>query len=283
MEEKRMMDREAAGGYNPVLSTSELSSKISALGIKKANTRGWQLIILGILAGLYIGFGGHLFLVALEQGMGKVVGGAAFGVGLVLVVVAGAELFTGNIMMVVSTILSLHSVKKMLLNWVSVYFGNLIGSILLALVIWHAGLLGTPDNLNKLGETALKISQAKLSLPFLSVFLRGILCNMLVILAIIMATISKDTISKIFCIVLPIMAFVASGFEHCVANMYLVPLGQLAGGASAVDLLGMFRNIIPATLGNIVGGIFILVIHPNRIRQLAFIIRNKKTFVGDGA
>lgn len=265
-------------GYDPALSTSELSKKISALGIKKANTKGWQLIILGVLAGLYIGFGGHLFLVAMEQGMGKLIAGAAFSVGLTLVVVAGAELFTGNIIMIVSTILSLHSIGQMLKNWISVYFGNFLGSFLLVLAVWYSGLLGSTGHLNSLGEMALKISQTKLGFSFLEVFLRGILCNMLVILAIVMATIAKDIISKIFCIILPIMTFVASGFEHCVANMYLIPLGQLAGGASGTDLIGMFRNIIPATLGNIVGGLFILVIHPNRIRQIMYVLRNKNTF-----
>jgi formate transporter len=99
---------------------------------------------------------------------------------------------------------------------------------------------------------------------------------MLVILAIIMATISKDIVSKIFCCVLPIMAFVSAGFEHCVANMYLIPVGLLAGGSSISGLAIMFNNLIPVTLGNIVGGILILVIHPNRFRQLAYLIRIRK-------
>jgi formate/nitrite transporter len=264
--------------YAPALSTEELVNSISALGIRKANTRVWQLVVLGILAGAYIGFGGHIFLVALEQGMGKVVAGAVFSVGLVLVVIAGAELFTGNIMMVVNTVLSLYSVSKTLKNWVSVYLGNFLGSLLLALLVWNSGLLGHYGSLNGLGQTAVKIAEAKIGLPFVEAFFRGILCNILVILAIIMATISKDIISKILCCLLPVMVFVASGFEHCVANMYLIPLGLLAKGARVLDLGIMFKNILPVTLGNIVGGLLIITIHPNRIRQFIYVLKNKSEF-----
>jgi formate/nitrite transporter len=271
-----LKEEEVKTYYEPALSTKELSRKISALGIQKANTKVWQLLILGMLAGLYIGFGGHVFLVALEQGMGKIVGGMVFSVGLVLVVIAGAELFTGNIMMIVSTILSLYTVKKILKNWLSVYIGNFIGSLLYAILIWKSGLLGDPDKLTGLGNIAVGVAEAKLGLTFSEAFIRGIFCNMLVILAIILATISRDVISKIASVVLPIMVFVACGFEHCVANMFLIPLGLLAKGVNAIGLFSMFENILPVTLGNIVGGIFILVIHPNRIRQFIYILKEKK-------
>jgi formate transporter len=270
-----------SSSYDPALTIDELNKKVSALGIKKANTNAWQLIILGILAGCYIGFGGHIFLVALEQGMGRIIGGAVFSVGLVLVVIAGAELFTGNIIMIVSTVLSLNSVSMTLRNWVSVYLGNFIGSVLLAYLVWASGLLGGPEHLNGVGQMAVKVSQSKLSLPFMEAFIRGILCNVLVILAIITATIAKDIVSKIVCCLLPVMVFVASGFEHCIANMYLIPLGQLAQGVTGTGLLKMFQNIIPVTLGNIVGGVLILSIHPNRIRQFAFLYRNRKNIKGD--
>jgi len=263
-------------GYEPALSANELNQRVMALGIKKANTKVWQLFLLGILAGLYIGLGGHVFLVALEQGMGKIVGGAVFSVGLMLVVIAGAELFTGNIIMIVSTVVSLYSIRKILKNWITVYVSNFVGSILLVLIVWESGLLGAVGHLNGVGEIALKISQAKMALPFMEAFLRGILCNILVILAILMATMSKDIISKLFCCMLPIMVFVSSGFEHCVANMYLIPLGLVAGGASVPELASIFHNIVPVTLGNIIGGIFILAVHPNRIRQFGFIREHKE-------
>ncbi|MBN1831334.1 MAG: formate/nitrite transporter family protein [Deltaproteobacteria bacterium] len=262
--------------YEPALSTSELVRKISALGIKKANTKVWQLFILAMLAGLYIGLGAQVFLVALEQGMGKIVGGMVFSVGLVLVVIAGAELFTGNIMMIVSSILSLYTLKKILKNWITVYVGNFIGSVLFAILIWKSGLLGNVDKLSGVGMVAASVAETKVGLAFSEAFIRGVFCNMLVILAIILATIAKDVISKITSIVLPIMVFVACGFEHCVANMYLIPVGLLAKGAGILELLAMFNNIIPVTLGNIVGGVIILVIHPNRIRQLIFLFQHRK-------
>jgi formate transporter len=261
--------------YDPALSTEELAKKFSELGIKKANTEIWELLVLGVLAGLYIGFGSHLFLVALDQGMGKIVGGAVFGVGLVLVVVAGAELFTGNILMIIGSLLSLFSPAKILRNWITVYVGNFIGSILFAYLVWKSGLLGAPESLTGVGTAAVKATITKMDLSFSQAFIRGIFCNMLVILAIIMATISKDIISKIFCCILPIMAFVACGFEHCVANMTIISMGMFANGTAGAKFLTMFHNLIPVTLGNLVGGIFILVGHPKRIRQLMYLFRHR--------
>jgi formate/nitrite transporter len=263
------MSEAPASSYDPALSSAEYARKISALGIRKANTQWWQLLVLGLLAGLYIGIGAHLFLVAMAEGMGRLVAGAVFAVGLALVVIAGAELFTGNIIMLVGAVTRLFSFRKLLRNWGIVYAGNFLGALMLAWLVWRSGLLGKPGGLNALGELAARTAETKISLPFVESFIRGVLCNMLVILAIIMATIAKDVISKIVCCVLPIMAFVASGFEHCVANMYLIPLGFLAKGLSLGEQAAMFQNLVPVTLGNIVGGVFILFIHPNRIRQLA--------------
>jgi formate/nitrite transporter len=262
--------------YQPTLTQKELGGRISMLGIKKANTRSWQLLILGVLAGLYIGLGGHVFLVALEQGAGKLVGGAVFSVGLVLVIVAGAELFTGNIILVVGTMTGLISLRNTFRNWGTVYLGNFIGAIGLAALVWYSGLLGTAETPNGLGTLAATVASAKLSLTFGQAFSRGILCNILVILAIIMATMCKDIISRIACCVLPIMVFVACGFEHCVANMYLIPLGLLVQGKGLAGQWTMFGNLIPVTLGNCVGGIFILAVHPNRIRQLVYLWRQRR-------
>jgi formate/nitrite transporter len=259
--------------YDPVLTSHEYARKFSALGIKKANTRTWQQLLLGFLAGLYISVGSHLFLVAMNAGMGRIWAGAVFGVGLVLVVIAGAELFTGNIIMVVGTITRQFSLVRMLRNWIAVYGGNLTGAYLFALMVWASGIFGTADKPTDIGALAVKVAEAKLALTFGQAFLRGVLCNMLVILAIIMALMSKDIVSKILCCILPIMAFVASGFEHCVANMYLVPAGLLAKGVPLADQAIIWHNILPVTLGNIVGGVGILILHPNRIRQLAALWR----------
>ncbi len=263
--------------YNPSLTQRELGQSISALGVRKANSSPWQLFLLGILAGLYIALGGHVFLVALNLGMGKVIGGAVFSVGLVLVIIAGAELFTGNVIMTVGAITGHFPLRRMLQNWFFVYAGNLLGSVAAAFLIWHSGLLGHAGELNTLGQLATNVTTAKLAIPFGEAILRGFFCNILVILAILMALLSKDTISKIACCVFPIMTFVACGFEHCVANMYLIPLGGFANGAGLQSLATMWGNLIPVTIGNILGGIFILLLHPNRLRQLHMLIKRKRT------
>lgn len=258
--------------YEPTLSDREFSQRISVLGIKKANDRLWQLLILGVLAGIYIGLGGQVCLVALDQGLGRIVAGMAFSVGLVLVVIAGAELFTGNIIMTVGAVTRQFPVSRLLRNWFAVYAGNFIGAYLLAWAVWGAGVFGRAGDLNSLGMTAVSVAAAKLTFTFWECVLRGILCNILVMLAIIMATMAKDIVSKIVCCVLPIMVFVACGFEHCVANMFLIPAGLLAEGRPFSDHAAMFRNLLPVTLGNIAGGIFILFLHPNRIRQLKYLL-----------
>jgi formate transporter len=255
--------------YDPKLTPKEVVAAISHLGIKKANTKVWQLFLLGLLAGLYISFGSHLFLVAMEQGMGRVIAGACFSVGLVLVVIAGAELFTGNITMVVGAISGLYSPFSLLKNWVVVYLGNLMGAMVMVFLVYKSGIFGNSDKLSTIGEMAVKVSDYKMNLTFSQSFIRGIFCNILVILAIIMSYFSRDVISKIVCVILPIMTFVASGFEHSIANMYLIPAGFFAKGFTFSQQITMFHNILPVTLGNIVGGLFIMLIHPNRIRQIA--------------
>jgi len=270
-----MSPQEQEQTYTPTLSPKEYDKTVSVLGIRKANTRTWQLFILAFLAGVYISFGGHAYLVSMDQGMGTLVSGAVFSVGLILVVVAGAELFTGNVIMIVGAMTLLFPWKNLFRNWVIVYAGNFVGSIVFAWLIWQSGLLGAVTELNALGAKAVTVAETKLALPFTACFIRGIFCNMLVILAIIMATMSKDVISKIACCVLPVMVFVASGFEHCVTNMYLIPIGLLAKGVPLWQQGEMFHNLLPVTLGNIVGGILILVIHPNRIRQLIHLWQNR--------
>ena len=128
-----------------------------------------------------------------------------------------------------------------------------------------------------MGNMAIAICDYKNALPFDEAFIRGMFCNMLVILAIIMSYFSKDIISKIVCVIIPVMTFVASGFEHCVANMYLLPAGLFAKGIPLSEQSVMFHNILPVTLGNIVGGLFIMLIHPNRIRQIALLLTGKRT------
>ena len=199
-----------------------------------------------------------------------------FSVGLILVVVAGAELFTGNMVIIIGALSSVLTKRSMLKNWSTVYLGNLIGSLAMAYLVYEAGLMGHQENLSALGVSAAKIADAKLALPFGAAFIRGIFCNILVVLAVIMAVMAKDIVSKVAVIIFPITCFVASGFEHCVANMYLIPIGFLSKGVPFSQWHLMFSNIIPVTLGNIAGGLFILMIHPNRIRQLRFLSARRK-------
>lgn len=262
--------------YDPKLTAKEVGATISHLGIKKANTLVWQLLILGFLAGLYISFGSQLYLVALEQGMGRIVAGVCFSVGLVFIVIAGAELFTGNITMVVGAITLHYSFWQLLKSWVAVFIGNFIGAVLTAYLVYQSGIFGHGDALTPVGQMAVKVADYKNALPFGEAFLRGVFCNMFVILAIIMSHFPKDVISKIVCVVLPIMTFVALGFEHCVANMYLIPAGFFTKGLGFAELGSMFHNLLPVTLGNIAGGLFIMLIHPNRLRQIAVLLGDKR-------
>lgn len=271
------MSENISSKYDPKLTHKEVGATISYLGIKKANTKVWQLFFLGLLAGIYISFGSHLFIVAMEQGMGRIIAGACFSVGLVLIVIAGAELFTGNITMVVGAISGLYSPFLLFKNWIVVYIGNLIGALLMAYFVFRSGIFGHIQDPTNMGNMAVSIADYKMNLTFSESFIRGFFCNILVILAIIMSHFSKDVISKIVCVILPIMTFVASGFEHSIANMYLIPAGLFTKGFTFSQQIVMFHNIIPVTLGNIVGGLFIMLIHPNRIRQVVslFSIRKK--------
>ncbi len=240
--------------------------------IKKVTASFTKLLVLGILAGVYIGFGaqlstmiGHDLSKYLGVGFARFMQGAVFSVGLMLVVIAGAELFTGNNLIMLSVLDGKASVGRLLYNWVVVYFANLIGSLLLVVLMYWTELWKMNGHL--LGAYALNIANTKASLAFLPAFARGILCNWLVCLAVWMALASRDVIGKIFAIFFPIMAFVASGFEHSIANMYFIPMGiflknipavvEAAGNPDLSNLTwyGFFvKNLIPVTLGNIIGG-----------------------------
>jgi formate/nitrite transporter len=241
------------------------------VGVAKATSPWFTVFILGILAGAYIGFGGLLsttvtFDMAAKWGLGftKILGGAAFSVGLMLVVIAGAELFTGNNLMVSSVMSREITLSTMGKRWAVVFVANFIGSILVTLLFYYSGLWKTGDG--ALGAAAVKIAFNKVSLSFSEALWRGIGCNWLVCLAVWMALASRQIIGKIFAIFFPIMAFVAIGFEHSVANMYFIPTGILlmnGAGISNVpgvdpNILGwinfLWRNLFPVTIGNIIGG-----------------------------
>lgn len=264
------------------LSPLEISKAISDVGEKKASATLFELLIFGILAGIYIAFGANVATVVvsggtLDAGLAKFLAGSVFSVGLMLVLIPGSELFTGNILMAIGFIYRKYAFIKILRNWFVVYFGNLLGAIIIAWLTFKSGLLGSVANPNSVGDIAIAIAQTKLDLGFMEALYRGILCNMLVCLAVIMCIASRTVTGKIFGIYFPIMAFVASGFEHSVANMYFLPAGLMIEGEFLPKFFTMFNNLIPVTIGNIIGGLLIVLLHP-KIEERIFhtIFRRKK-------
>lgn len=242
--------------------------------VVKASMPFGRLIALALLAGAYIAFGAEFCTVAgtgtvetLGFGASKFLGGAAFSLGLMLVVVCGGELFTGNCLMVTALSEKKITVGGMLYNWVTVYFSNFAGALIFALIVCYGGTWMQANN--GLGINALNIAAGKCSLTFTEALLRGIGCNWLVCLGVWMGLAGRDIAGKVFGIFFPIAAFVAMGFEHCVANMYFIPkalilknMPQLADYAAGSELISqnltlsnfIAGNLIPVTIGNIIGG-----------------------------
>ena len=275
LQEKGRVDRLVKAF--PVPSVDDASPQTIAdtvarkVGVGKATSPWVSVLVLGILAGAYIAFGGMLastvtFDLASRAGTGiaRLVSGSVFSLGLMLVVIAGAELFTGNNLMISSAMSGSIGLGRMLERWGLVYVANFVGSMLLAALFFYSGLWKTSDS--ALGAYAVKVAYTKVNLSFVEALMRGIGCNWLVCLAVWMALASRQVIGKIFAIFFPIMGFVALGFEHSVANMYFIPTGILLhtlGGLPATDgfdpnSLGwgsfVVRNLLPVTIGNIIGG-----------------------------
>lgn len=238
-------------------------------GTNKAQLSVFKMLLLGILAGAYIAFAAEASTMAAHDiasiGFGRFIAGIIFSTGLMLVVICGAELFTGNVLLWAGVLDGSITIGAMLRNWCWVYLGNFIGSVLLAYLMDASGLWEYNGGLH--GVAVLKIALGKVNLTFAQAFTRGILCNWLVCLAVWMAYASKDLSGKIWGIFFPIMLFITSAFEHSVANMYYIPAGILAKNCPAIvemshlgdklqalNLQGMLKNLIPVTLGNIVGG-----------------------------
>jgi formate transporter len=234
---------------------AQVALLVEQIGVKKAVLPAVPTLALGVLAGAFIAFGAMFSTLALTGsplgfGPGRVLAGLAFSLGLVLVVVGGAELFTGNNLVVMAWAASKITTAQLLRNWTLVYVTNLVGALGSALMMWWSGALGLAGGG---AETAIAIAQAKVALGFTEALFRGILCNVLVCLALWLSFAAPDVPGKVLAIIFPISAFVALGFEHSVANMYLIPIAMLAG-ADGVTLMGFIGNLLPVTLGNIVGG-----------------------------
>ncbi len=235
-------------------SPQTISRMVRSAGIIKAEAPAMKLFVLAILAGAYIALGALFFtLVVTDSTLGagptRFLGGVAFSLGLILVVIAGAELFTGNALMVISLVDGKISLRGLLRNWTIVFAGNFLGALTIALFVVLADVM-TSDALS---EKVTEIAQSKLQLSSTQAFFRGILCNILVCLAVWMSFAARTVTGKVAVIIPPIAAFVGVGFEHSVANMYVVPVAML-GGNIDLDLPALFANLVFVTLGNIVGG-----------------------------
>lgn len=255
------------------LEPAEIAKKYSEVGRQKTHCPAYKLILLGILAGAFIALAAQGSNVAIHTivsvGLGKALAGAIFATGLMMVIITGAELFTGNTLIVISCLEKKSCWQKMLQNWFYVYLGNFIGSIFIVLLILNSGQFSYSGGL--LGGFTIKVAAYKTGLSFEKAFFMGILCNILVCLAVWMAAAAQDITGKLLAIFFPIWLFITSGFEHSIANMYYIPAGILAklqpglveqsialgvtgGQLSQLTWAGFFSNLLPVTLGNIVGG-----------------------------
>ncbi len=231
---------------------AEIAALVEASGAAKARLGLAQLFTLAVLAGAFIAFGAAAFTMAMTGadpafGPARFFGGVVFSLGLILVIVGGAELFTGNALMVMAAVDRLVTPSALMRNWAVVWCGNLVGALALAFAIHFTGLLD-----GAFGDTARKIAIAKAQLPAIDMFMRAVLCNVLVCLAVWLTIGARTAAGKILAIVWPIATFVALGFEHSVANMFLLPQGMLAG--APIDLTAIARNLAITSLGNIAGG-----------------------------
>ena len=236
---------------------AEIAHLVERQGVAKARLETVTLVVLAVLAGAFIALGSVFYLITVtgsNLGLGptRLLGGVAFALGLVLVVVGGAELFTGNNLLAMAWASGRIGVRDVLRNWVLVYLGNAVGALgTVALVVW-AGIetLGG----GALGATAVEVASAKVGLTMGEAFARGVLCNALVCLAVWLAMGGRSVTDKAVAVLLPVAAFVALGFEHVVANWFLLPYGAALAGAAVVPAGAMAANLAAVTAGNVVGG-----------------------------
>jgi len=250
-------------GFN-AYSPKEIAERVKTIGVSKAQLPFLQTLMLGILAGAFIGLGSVFFTLvksdpSLSFVVSQLLGGLVFCLGLILVVIAGAELFTGNNLLAMAWADKRINTATLLRNWTIVCVANFIGASGLAVLVF---LSGHPEmNDGAIAEQYLKIAEAKCSLSFWSAFFKGMLCNVLVCMAIWMTLAGHSVTDKIIAIIFPVTAFVAAGFEHSIANMFFIPMailiktfGNAESVTQAVSWTGFFSNMIPVILGNLLGG-----------------------------
>ena len=269
-EPKPLHDLQAHHLLPDCLTPEQIESKAEAAAVKKASMPFVKLFVLAMFAGAFVAFGASFFTAvmgdaSLSFAAQRVVGGLTFCLGLELVLLCGAELFTGNSLMVLGKASGKISGKGLLYNWLVVWVGNFAGALTIAVLMYLAAV---PQlNAGAVGDAMVAIAAGKVAPAWSTLFFKGILCNVLVCLAVWIGFGARTATDKVVGIILPVSAFVVLGFEHCVANMFFLPMGLMAkaagfgaavAGADALTLSGLAYNLSAATLGNIVGGILVV-------------------------
>jgi formate/nitrite transporter len=257
------MEQSATNGLLDAYAPAQIAMRVREVGVTKAAMPVPTMFALAVLAGAFIALGALFFTITMTTGttsqppafgLMRLAGGITFSLGLVLVVVGGAELFTGNNLIAMAWASGRVTTQQVMRNWGWVYLGNLAGAVGTAALVWLAGVHTMGDG--AVGETMVRIARGKISLDPVSAIARGILCNVLVCLAVWLCMGARSVTDKILAIVFPITAFVACGFEHSVANMYFLPIGvALAAGTSAsLSVADAVGNLALVTFGNVIGG-----------------------------
>lgn len=243
---------------NDMLTPQELSDSTITLGVYKTGKRTSQMFISAMLAGMFVSLGyvGYLSITGLfeDTKLGRVIGAVAFPVGLMLILIAGAELFTSNVLIHMAFFKKKIGYYKVIKNLAVVWLGNLAGAVFFAILIYFSGLFASVTN-KGLYDYAIHLAEYKTQLPMLEMFFRAILCNFLVSGTVYMTYASRSVPGKILCMILPIWVFVLTSFEHVVANMFLLPMAYML--SDHLTLGQILYNLIPVTIGNIIGGLIV--------------------------
>jgi formate/nitrite transporter len=256
---EQSVDNSLLDAYAP----AQIALRVREVGVTKATMPVLTMFALAVLAGAFIALGSLFFTMTMTTGttgqppafgLMRLAGGLTFSLGLILVVVGGAELFTGNNLIAMAWASGRVTTQQVMRNWGWVYLGNLVGAVGTAALVWLAGVHSMSDG--AVGEMMVQIARSKIALDPVSALARGVLCNVLVCLAVWLCMGARSVTDKILATVFPITAFVACGFEHSVANMYFLPIGvALAAGTSApLSVTGAVSNLALVTLGNVLGG-----------------------------
>ena len=257
------MEQSATNGLLDAYAPAQIAMRVREVGVTKATMPVLTMFALATLAGAFVALGALFFTITMTTsttgqppafGLMRLAGGITFSLGLILVVVGGAELFTGNNLIAMAWASGRVTTQQVMRNWGWVYLGNLVGAVGTAVLVWLAGVHSMSDG--AVGETMVQIARSKIALDPVSAVARGILCNVLVCLAVWLCMGARSVTDKILATVFPITAFVACGFEHSVANMYFLPIGvALAAGTSApLSVADAVSNLALVTLGNVLGG-----------------------------